>query len=289
MYGRIYETTYTGSMRGAGAVVFAVWGYVIATMREDKGVGVQVELRPTNLAFYIGETEEAICAAIEYLCRPDSDSLCEDEEGRRLVPVGKFVYRVVSGPKYMAIRNAEELRAYNREAQARFRKRERPGPEAGQADLDVAAMRRRQERVRAKIAREEEIEAGVRAKFNPGATGERKEPLPGEEGLSIGEIVRRRVELDPFTVADREEMSAKERRKAEKEEEQRLEEEERERKEAEEAAAEAEKKRLAAEVAEQAQEAWAGSSRKPSKIRDAFGAATTPTTPDDPGDSSNGE
>jgi hypothetical protein len=123
MYGRIFESMFTGSMQGSGAVVFAVWSYVIATMRADKEVGVQVELRPKNLAFYIGESEPTIEAAIAKLCEPDPESTCEAEQGRRLVPVGKFCYRVVSGPRYLAIRNEEELREYNREAKRRERLR----------------------------------------------------------------------------------------------------------------------------------------------------------------------
>lgn len=125
MYGRVFESMFTGSMRGSGALVFAVWTYVIATMREDRAVGVQVELRPDLLEFYLGEEKAAIEAAIKKLCEPDEDSMCEEEEGRRLVQVGKYSYRVVSGPKYIAIRSAEDLREYRRLAKRREREKKR--------------------------------------------------------------------------------------------------------------------------------------------------------------------
>ncbi len=51
-------------------------------------------------------------------------------------------------------------------------------------------------RVNAKIAREEAMEAEVREKFNPGATGERSPAREGEEGLTAREIVKKRVAAD---------------------------------------------------------------------------------------------
>lgn len=131
---------FTGSMRGSGAVVFAVWTYVIAKMRSDKTVGVQVELRPDLLSFYIGESEQAVRDAILFLCKPDPDSTCQEEEGRRLVQLGKFSYRVVSGDEYMRIRSEEDLREYQRMAKRRERARKKGKPLPGeQAALKAEA------------------------------------------------------------------------------------------------------------------------------------------------------
>lgn len=110
-------------MVGSGAVVFAVWGYVIAKMEPDIEVGAQVRLNPKLLETIIGEPEAEIQQAIKFLCAPDKQSTTKAEEGRRLVQIGEFDYRVVNGAKYRAIRDQEKRRAQNREAQARFRKK----------------------------------------------------------------------------------------------------------------------------------------------------------------------
>ena len=108
-------------MIGAGAVVFAVWGYVIACQQPDRSVGSQVDLNPKLLAFIIGEPEEQVIKAIEYLCSPDEKSRTKEQDGRRLIRIGEFSYQVVNGKKYTDIRNEAERRVQNRESQQRFR------------------------------------------------------------------------------------------------------------------------------------------------------------------------
>jgi len=117
---------YEGSMVGSGAVVFAVWGYVIAKMEPDVEVGSQVRLNPKLLETIIGDPQAEIEEAIKFLCSPDEHSTTKAEEGRRLVQIGEFDYRVVNGAKYRAIRDEEKRRAQNREAQARFREKHQP-------------------------------------------------------------------------------------------------------------------------------------------------------------------
>lgn len=121
MYGKIFESLYEGSMIGGGASLFAVWGYVIAKMKPDKEVGAQVDLNPQLLAFVLGETLSEVERVIEVLCSPDPKSRTPDEEGRRLIQIGQYTYRVVNGAKYMNIRNAEERREYFREAKRKER------------------------------------------------------------------------------------------------------------------------------------------------------------------------
>ena len=123
MYGKHYSSLYDGSMIGAGAVVFAVWGYVIACQQPDRSVGSQVDLNPKLLAFIIGEPEEEVIKAIEYLCSPDEKSRTKEQEGRRLIRIGEFSYQVVNGQKYTNIRNEAERRVQNRESQQRFREK----------------------------------------------------------------------------------------------------------------------------------------------------------------------
>lgn len=108
-------------MIGAGSHVFAVWGYVIAKQRPDRKVGSTVELNSKLLAAVIGDSEERMSQAIEYLCDVDERSRTSENDGRRLVRLGQFTYQVVNGAKYRAIRNDDERRTQTREAVRRHR------------------------------------------------------------------------------------------------------------------------------------------------------------------------
>lgn len=145
MYGKIFESLFTGSMYGAGSAKFALMAYVIANMKPDKSVGFQVELNVRDLANRIGEDEPTIQAALDYLCAPDKDSRTKREEGRRLVKVGAFAYRVVNGDIYAAIRNEEQRRENNRIRQARHRAG-KSKPKAGQDGKPASAAYKAQER-----------------------------------------------------------------------------------------------------------------------------------------------
>lgn len=126
MFGKHYASLYDGSMIGAGAIVFAVWGYVIAKQEPDREVGSQVRLNPVLLAAILGESEADIVEAIKYLCSPDPRSTTREAEGRRLISVGQFDYQVVNGAKYRSIRDGDERRMQNREAKRRQRSRQNP-------------------------------------------------------------------------------------------------------------------------------------------------------------------
>jgi uncharacterized phage protein (TIGR02220 family) len=119
MYGKHFQSMYTGSMVGKGSVSFAVWGYVIANHHLDLDEGAQVELNPKLLAFILGEDQAKIEAAIQDFCAPDPTSRTKDAEGRKLIKVGEFDYRVVNGAKYHDIKSEDDRRRYNR-----FKKRE---------------------------------------------------------------------------------------------------------------------------------------------------------------------
>lgn len=108
MYGKIFSSTFSGSMFGAGAEVFAVWAYVIANAQDSR-----VELCPRVIAATIGTTPTKVEEAIEYLCRPDPDSRNPEHEGRRLVKDGQYQYLVVSHSIYRGLKDEEERRAYN--------------------------------------------------------------------------------------------------------------------------------------------------------------------------------
>lgn len=120
-FGKIHASMYTGSMYGSGAMMFAVMGYVVANMLPVGDDGMQVELNPEMLRHVLGEDEKDVRKAIETLCSPDPKSRTKQEEGRRLVKLGEFEYRVVNGPKYRAIRAKEVRLEQNRVAQKKFR------------------------------------------------------------------------------------------------------------------------------------------------------------------------
>jgi hypothetical protein len=109
VYGKHFQSTYTGSMYGAGADIFAVWGYVIAHT-----VKSSLEMNPRMLASLLGMTVERVQAAIDYLSAPDPNSRNTDYEGRRLVKDGAFQYFVPSWERYNKIRDQEARREYNR-------------------------------------------------------------------------------------------------------------------------------------------------------------------------------
>ena len=108
MYGKYYESTFTGSMYGGGPTLFAVWGYVIANTKPDD----LVELNPEMLAAIIGAETETVVQAIEKLCSPDPRSRTKREEGRRLVKKHEYIYYVVNAAKYRGLPNDRERRAY---------------------------------------------------------------------------------------------------------------------------------------------------------------------------------
>ena len=130
MYGKLFASTYTGSMVGSGTDVFAVWGYVVAN-----AVKSQVEMNPDILAVTFGCTRERVEAAIERLCDADPRSRSKISDGRRLVREGQFAYRVVNHATYNGIRNEADRREYNRIKQAQSRARKKAGPLPGAIDI----------------------------------------------------------------------------------------------------------------------------------------------------------
>jgi len=128
MFGKHFASMYAGSMFGKPALVFAVWGYVIATMRPSrKDKECYVELNPTLLAATFASTPEDVMDAITVLLSPDPGSRSKADEGRRLSAVsedfhtGPMQFKVVNGAKYRALRDEEERRVYLREAKRKER------------------------------------------------------------------------------------------------------------------------------------------------------------------------
>lgn len=113
---------YEGSMIGAGATAFAIMGYAISRQQPPD---FNVELNSKLLSAILGEPEDEVIKAIEYLCSPDPNSRSEKNDGRRMIKVGSFTYHMVNGEDYHRLRNYEERKDYNRKKQAEYREKRR--------------------------------------------------------------------------------------------------------------------------------------------------------------------
>jgi hypothetical protein len=114
---------YTGSMRGKGALMFAVMGYVIANQVPEGGESdrMVVELNMEVVSFLLGEELGEVERTVEALCAEDAKSRSKAAGGRRLVKLGEFLYWVVNGRKYREWNREERRREQNREAKRRER------------------------------------------------------------------------------------------------------------------------------------------------------------------------
>jgi hypothetical protein len=124
MYGYSFASKFTGSLYGKGVINYAVWDYVISTMRPHAGQGALVELNAREIANVFGDvTPKQIEDAIAFHCSPDGDSRSPDEGGARLVKTGPFLYRVVNYEKYRRLKNEYDRREANRLAVQQCRER----------------------------------------------------------------------------------------------------------------------------------------------------------------------
>lgn len=132
MYGKLWESMYTGSMRGAGLGPFALMPYVVSNMKPvpvGETIEMRLEINPELLAFVLGTKVGVIEKAIEWACAPDPKSRTKLEGGRRLVKIGEFEYRVVNGWAYTQKKAIERRREQLRKAQAKHRSKKKAAKE----------------------------------------------------------------------------------------------------------------------------------------------------------------
>jgi len=114
-FGKIWSGMFTGSMMGAGAVPFAVMTYACASAdRQDR-----VELNPKLLSVMIGNPQEEIEEAIEFLLGGDDDSRTKNEDengnvGVRLIREGEYQYFIPNRKKYTLMKNEAAHARVNR-------------------------------------------------------------------------------------------------------------------------------------------------------------------------------
>ena len=119
MYGRHFESMYTGSMYGQGYGLFAIWGWVIS---HERGGIVEINLK--MLADLFGESIESVSTLVNKLCEPDDDSRSTAQEGRRLERIGQFAYQVVNAAEYAKIASEADRREYLKIKQREHRARQ---------------------------------------------------------------------------------------------------------------------------------------------------------------------
>lgn len=123
-YGRIWERMYHGSLIGSGPEVFCVWPYVIAAMRMNRQTGeAMVMLNPKLLNATFGVKEGFAEKGIAKLCEEDEASRNPASDGKRLIHVSGYQYKVVNGRSYMEMRSREA----HVEAQSKYRERLKAG------------------------------------------------------------------------------------------------------------------------------------------------------------------
>lgn len=132
-YGKIFSSMFRGSLYGKGWGPLLVMNYAVANATPDKEFGMVVDLNPKEMADRFGEDESDVRAAIGLLCEPDPDTTTPDEDGKRLVKLGAFQYRLVNGLKYQAITNEEKRREAARIGMAKIRAVRKPNSPSGYA------------------------------------------------------------------------------------------------------------------------------------------------------------
>ena len=122
MFGKIFESMFSGSMVGSSPMTFAVWAYVIAHTRPPG----MVELNPKLIGLIMDSPPEDVEMIISALMQPDPKSRSSEHEGRRLIHAGGMMYGVPTWPKYRWMRDQEERKRQVRKAVANHRARKHP-------------------------------------------------------------------------------------------------------------------------------------------------------------------
>lgn len=163
MYGKIFSSTFTGSMFGAGPDVFALWSYVVAN-----SISSTIELNPLLLAATLGMPPDRVELAIKVLESPDPKSRNPKHDGRRLVHEGAFQYHVTSHTIYRNMRDEDGRRQYQRN----WVKNKRANPVDAKVDksrhVDTVDTRLRSStQSESEAESEAEAEARVRGRSDP--------------------------------------------------------------------------------------------------------------------------
>lgn len=242
-YVKLFDKLIRSSIWDEDDCTRVVWITMLA-MADANG---EVRSTERYLALAARVSEGQLQESLKKLLGPDDRSTSKEYEGRR-VEVIEGGWRILNHGKYRQMMRTESRREYQRQWQAQRRKGQDmtdtgdidegtgglKGEEKGRAIAALTGFKgttaelikelrqihgqeaqrtedagnKTKERLKQKIARLEAAEAKVRAKFNPGATGQ-TELREDEKGLTAREIVNKRVKEDPITKADQAVMKEK--------------------------------------------------------------------------------
>ena len=130
-YAKVFRTMFTGSMYGAGLHVFATWAWIL-THKDEHGL---VEVNTKLVAAELGAEVDQIERAIAYLTAPDPESRSHEEDGRRMVRMSQFGYRVVNHAKYRE--HGKDRTEYWRDYKANKRSESQKNSDCPQMSTDV--------------------------------------------------------------------------------------------------------------------------------------------------------
>ena len=134
MYVKLFQSIYQGTLRGNsnGLLVFTN----LLAHADQYGI---VDVHPKAIAEEVGLTLEQVKEALTELEAPDIESRSPESEGRRIVLLDghrAWGWQIVNYVKYRAIKNEDDRREQNREAQARWREKNK------QVSSDVSSVSR---------------------------------------------------------------------------------------------------------------------------------------------------
>lgn len=123
MYCKLFVSLYQGTLRGQSHEIL-----VFTNLLAHADAQGRVDKHFRAIADEVGLTVDEVRAAIEVLESPDPESRNPDFEGARLIRLDEhrvWGWKIVSYAKYRSIRNEEDRRTANREAQQRWRDKQR--------------------------------------------------------------------------------------------------------------------------------------------------------------------
>lgn len=130
MYVKLFKSIYTGSLCGKNHCL-SVFIHLLAHADSDGCV----DIHPKKIAFDTGLTIEETKKALIELEEPDDESRTEVSQGRRLERMNDhrdWGWHIINYQKYRDIRNEDDRKRQNREAQARRRSKKQPKNENSQ-------------------------------------------------------------------------------------------------------------------------------------------------------------
>lgn len=137
MYAKVFASLWEGTLYGKTDAQL-VFIFLLARCNADGNVTAV----PEAIAGPTGMPMERVMAALDILEGPDENSGSPEEDGKRLIRIGKsWRWHVVNYKKYRALRDADQMRAQSNERVRRFRERN------AVTDVTLGNARKRQEEV----------------------------------------------------------------------------------------------------------------------------------------------